>query len=296
MTGFGRSEFSVGGRRFGVELKALNHRYLELRPKLPRSFAQHEHFIRGRLSKALGRGRVDVSVSPLDGDGEAPTAFTVNRPLVEALRRGHEAIAEILGGPAEISVRSLAQTPGVLVPTDELGDEAAIQAALGVALDEAVAALKIMRSREGEALGQILSEHLEAMAGHVGFVDGAREALSQAYQQRIEGRLQDTLARLGAQIDPARVLHEVALYAEKTDVAEEIDRLKTHIQQARGYISGAERADEKGVGRRLDFLFQEMNREVNTIGSKIQDLEISRRVVELKVELERLREQVQNVE
>ncbi|MFN3198027.1 MAG: YicC/YloC family endoribonuclease [Bradymonadia bacterium] len=295
MTGFGRSEAQMGQSRYTVELRALNHRYLELRLKVPKRFSPHEHFIRQRLSKALRRGRIDVSIQPIDGESDTQAAVHVNEALLKAIVEGHTRIAEITGARLDLNTRMLAQTPGVLTAVEEQVSEEAQRQIIGEALDAAVAALKTMRATEGATLQTVLLGHLERMEQLTAAVNARAPELSEAYRKRLEGRLNDALERIGAQADPGRVIHEVALFAEKIDVAEEIARLGSHVTQARQLIRTGSKGKD-GIGRRMDFLFQEMNREVNTIGSKIQDVEISQHVVDLKVELERLREQVQNVE
>lgn len=295
MTGYGRSEATVGDLRYTLELRALNHRYLDLRLKLPKALLHLEHTLRQQLTGALHRGRVELAIQIPGGEAEAPQAVAINEPLVLALAEAHRRIAELTGARHDPSTANFAGVPGVLLPAEPARDEEALLEALTAALAVAVSDLKAMRAREGEALVVELNSRLSRMEATVEHIEGQGPALSEAYRARLEGRLTETLDRLGAQVEPHRVLHEVAVFAEKTDVAEEIARLHSHIAQARDLLKGPGEGDE-GVGRRLDFLFQEMNREVNTIGSKIQDVEISPLVVEMKVELERLREQVQNVE
>lgn len=295
MTGFGRAMATVGGFGYAVEIRSVNHRYLDLRVRLPRELAAAEGAVRSRVAARLLRGRVELGVHPVAGEGEGEARVEIDRGLARAVREAHRRLAAELGIPDAADTVAVAAHPGVLVPaTLALSDEE-IERGLGEAVDAALDALEAMRRREGEALAEDLRRRLDAASELQTRLAARAPALSAAYQDRLVKRLRDLMAEIDAEAEPGRVLHEVAIFAEKSDVAEELARLGSHLGQARDLLAAKDGARE-AVGRRLDFLCQEMAREANTIGSKIQDLEMSRLVLDLKVELERLREQVQNVE
>lgn len=290
MTGFGRRTVDLSGIEHTIELRAVNHRFLDVRLRVPWALAMHEAALRARVAERLHRGRLDVTVTALGGDTPPARAVRVNWPLAEAVRAAHREMAAKLGVPDGCDTATLAGWPGVLAPASE-GDDPDDPAPLLAGLDGALDALIEMRAREGASLAAVVHGHLDAIETHRAAL--AREAPDQAaaWRARFEKRLHETLSAVGREVDQARVLHEVALFAEKTDVAEELARLASHIAQGRELLS-----EGAAIGRRFDFICQEMLRETNTVGSKVQAVEMTRRVVELKGELERLREQIQNVE
>ncbi len=291
MTGFGRQTIDLGGIEHTVELRAVNHRFLDVRLKVPRALAPHETALRSRIAERLARGRIDVTVSAIGGDAAPPRAVRINWPLAEALRAAHAELAGKLGVPDTCDSAHVGAWPGVLStvadPTDDDADPAPLLAGLDAALDR----LLEMRRREGDSLAAVIDGLLDAIDTHRVALAADAPGQSAAWQARFEKRLRETLAAVGREADEGRVLHEVAVFAEKTDIAEELARLASHIAQARELLASGE-----AVGRRLDFVCQELLREANTVGSKVQAVEMTRRVVELKGELERLREQIQNVE
>ncbi|MCA9539330.1 MAG: YicC family protein [Myxococcales bacterium] len=281
------------GVRYSAEVRSVNHRYLDIKIRLPRELSAAEGFVRREVEARLARGRVDVNLSAGIGDASPPSHVAVNRKLAAAVRAAHAELAAHFAVPDVCDSSTLAAWPGVIEAVAPEADEAEAAAALGPALGEALDALSAMRAAEGDALSRLLSTHLDAIEKHRAVLLADAPAQATAYRARLESRLREMLDRLGADADPTRVVHEVAVFAERTDVAEELGRLASHLAQARDMLAAP---SAEGVGRRLDFLCQEMFREANTIGSKVQSVEMVQRVVELKAELERLREQVQNVE
>lgn len=293
MTGFGRAAVDVAGVRYAVEIRSVNHRYLDLKTRLPRALAATEAVVRERVSRYATRGRMDIVVAAVAGEAAAPGHVEINTPLARAVRDAHARLARELDIPDDTTATTVASWPGVLaaVPLDV--DTTELEQAIGPALDAALTALVEMRQREGAALAADLGARLDLVAGITERIAERAPEQSIAYRERLLSRLRDLVAGLDLSVDEGRVVHEVAVFAEKADIAEEVSRLHSHVDQARGLVAAPE---SDGVGRRLDFLCQEMGREANTIASKVQDRALSELAIDLKAELERLREQVQNVE
>lgn len=291
MTGFGRRTIEFAGIEHTIELRAVNHRFLDVRLRLPRGLAPHESAVRTRIGERLERGRIDVTVTALGGDAAPAGAVRVNWPLAEAVRAAHAELAEKLDVPDACDSAIVAAWPGVLTAVADTEGESADAAPLLAGLDAALDGLIAMRRIEGESMAAVIAGHLDAIEVQRAALEAEAPEQSAAWRARFEKRLLETLSAVGREVDEGRLLHEVAVFAEKTDIAEELARLSSHIEQARGLLGG-----DEAVGRRLDFICQEMLRETNTVGSKVQAVAMTRRVVELKGELERLREQIQNVE
>jgi uncharacterized protein (TIGR00255 family) len=287
MTGFGSGRARVGDEEVSVELRSVNHKFCEVKLRLPRELSSADAVLQKQIKDRIARGVVDALVR------RHSTASTASAPVIDlALAREYRQrmteLASALRLPDEITLREIASQPGVLRLEERgVNTEAALEATQ-LALDSALAALTAMRRVEGEALQRDLTLRLDKIAAEVAQVSQLVPQSVQEHHRRVAARVEE-LARVG--VDPQRLAQEVAFFAERTDVTEEMTRLQSHLQQCRDLIAGNEPA-----GRKLDFLVQEMHREVNTTGSKSQHAEISRSIVELKSELERLREQVQNVE
>lgn len=293
MTGFGRAAFTLGAVAYAVEVRSVNHRYLDVKVRAPRVLVAAEAALRAAVGARLARGRVEVLVQSVAGEDAQPQTLIVDHALARAVHAAHAEIAEALGVPLALDTAALVAWPGVLQghPAEIDDDEAS--AAACAALSTALDALVEMRAREGAALLAVLEAHLEAVADlRVALAARAPEQ-SVAYRARLKARVGELLEGLDIAVDEGRILHELAVFGERTDVAEELARLHAHLGQARALLAdpGAE-----GSGRRLDFLCQEMFREANTIASKVDDVALSTLTIGLKAELERLREQVQNVE
>ena len=287
MTGCGRSQQREGAWEVTVELKAVNHRFLDIACRLPRSLSFLEETVRKALSARLRRGHVDVFVTVARTDA-SDRQVQVDEALAAAYRDAAERLAEVLGRAQRLDLAQLMAMEGVVTVTESDMDEEAVSAACRRAMDEAIHQLCAMREREGESLRADLSAHLDAAAALRGKILLRAPGVVEDYR----ARLQQRLAQLGADgVEPQRVAQEVAIMADRCAIDEELSRLESHIGQLRSYL------DARGeTGKKMDFLIQEMNREANTIGSKASDAQIAQLVVDLKSEIEKLREQVQNVE
>jgi len=288
MTGFGTGRSRAGDEEISVEVRAVNHKHLEVKVRLPRELAALEAAVVKAVRSRCARGAVDVAVrrSASTVTGAVPTVdAAMARAWREALRTVARA-AELADTP---TASQIAGQPGVVRMEEPVTDLALAEGALDRALAEALDALVAARVREGRALEADLSARLERVATLAAEVAALAPRTVETYRARLQERVADLLK--GAPVDEARLVQEVALFAERTDVAEEATRLQAHLAAFRSFLASSEPA-----GRKMDFLVQEMHREVNTTGSKSQSTEISTRIVELKAELERIREQVQNVE
>jgi uncharacterized protein (TIGR00255 family) len=289
MTGYGRAEAVIGGKRIVVEIKSLNHRFLEVSLRLPGALSSLEHEMKKRINAKFSRGKIEVGIrmdSSVSSDRGA--GLDLNLPL---LRNYHSLLCRIkeeLGLPDEINLAVMSSFRDVFVSQDD-DDLDAIWQTLEVLLAEAIAMLMVMRATEGETLVRDLRSRIALVEQIVETIQGRVPQVLKAYQKRLTERVKELVGDM--EIDAARLMQEVAIMAEKSDITEEIVRFRSHIGQFVEMLA----ADE-AVGRKIDFLIQEMGREVNTIGSKSNDAEISMAVIEIKSELARIREQVQNLE
>jgi len=292
MTGFGRSSFEVEHVAFSVEVRTLNHRHLDLIVRLPRILLDRELEIKRRLQGRFGRGKVEVSVS-LQSGGSGNTRLEVDLDLAEQYVGAAEALRRAEGVGGDLHIAALLALPGVsrLVEHEFQGEE--VDAGLFSAVDDAAAASEAMRAAEGEVLERELRGRLETSAALVEELESRSSLVQETVRERLRRRTEQLRQETGL-LDEARLHQEIVIAADRLDVTEELARLRSHIEQFRSVLVSCEAGDP--VGRRLDFLLQEMNREANTIGSKGSDAPIAHRVVDLKTELERIREQVQNVE
>lgn len=287
MTGYGRGEARGARVALVAEARSLNHRFLEISIKLPRGLAAQEPEVRRLVQGRIARGRVDLTATLRRPAGGTATVRTdVSLGLEYA--RGARALAEAAGLSQEISAADLLRLPGV-VTAEEVEEDGESGVLLKSAVDEALDELCRMRQAEGAALGRDLAVHLDALGAWVRQVDRLLPAALARIQTRLRDRVHAILADTPA--DPGRLAQEVATWAARSDVAEELARLGSHLAQFRALL-----ADGGTVGRQLDFLTQELHREVNTIASKADDAELVTRVLEARTLVERIREQVQNVE
>jgi uncharacterized protein (TIGR00255 family) len=288
MTGFGAGRARVGDEEFSVELRSLNHKFCEVKVRLPRELAALESAAVKQVKDRLARGSVEVFIKRQTATA-AGTVPVVDGALAREYARAFREVAEALGMLAEVSWTQVANQPGVMRLEEKGMDvESATKAALA-GLDQALTALEQMRRVEGEAIQADLEARLGLIERWSREVAELAPRSVEEYRHRLTERVAE-LAR-GISVDEQRLAQEVAVFAERTDIAEEMTRLSSHLEQFRQMMAGSEPA-----GRRMDFLVQEMHREVNTTGSKSQHAEISARVVSMKAEVERIREQVQNVE
>lgn len=289
MTAYGRGERTDELGYFLVELQSVNRKRLDVDVSLPREFGQLEPQVRSHLSRALGRGKVSCYVSVRLTPGEAQSVEP-NEPLARMLKESYERLREALGYTEPVPFEVIARTKEVLTIRNGEADAArfwpAVQAPLGAALEQLIA----MKLAEGEAIAGDVRGRLEAILEHTAAIEAAAPHAVERYRERLTERVRELALELVDNED--RIVREVAFLAEKLDVTEELVRLRSHVEQFRTYLDG----DDTSVGRTLDFLSQEMHRELNTIGNKSTELEITQRVVLAKSELEKIREQVQNIE
>jgi uncharacterized protein (TIGR00255 family) len=288
MTGFGTGRARAGDEEISVEVRAVNHKHLEVKVRLPRELSTLEPAVLKAVRVRCVRGAVDVAVrrSASTATGAVPT---VDQAMARAWREALRTVARAAELADVPTAAQIANQPGVVRMEEPVTELGVAEAALERALTEALEALVAMREREGRALEADLTSRLSRVATLADEVAALAPRMVEAYRARLQERVGELVK--GAPVDEARLVQEVALFAERTDVAEEATRLQAHLAAFRGFLASSEPA-----GRRMDFLVQEMHREVNTTGSKSQSTEVSTRIVELKAELERIREQVQNVE
>lgn len=288
MTGYGRARQVLNGREITVELRGVNARFLEYSSRLPRAFAFLEDPLKKLVAARVSRGKVELSLT-VQNTTAADTVVTVNWPLAKGYRDAMTALSEQLELKNDMSVSLIARMPDVLAQTAAPLDEEALWADVQAVAGQAVDAFLTMRAAEGEKLKADLLSHLDVVEQLVGGIEANTAGRVKAYSDKLYARLQELLADRA--VDDSRILTEAAIFADKTAVDEETVRLHSHIAQYRDILALSE-----PVGRKLDFLTQELNRETNTIGSKCNELDITRVVVEVKGEIEKIREQIQNLE
>jgi uncharacterized protein (TIGR00255 family) len=288
MTGFGRAEAQVEGRLLAVEVRSVNGRHLDVRARVPRELAALEGVVRDRVGRHLRRGSVDVSVRlgpGTAGDARVEIDMAVARGYLEAAR----ALAADAGWPAECPPAALLALPGVVRLREVELDMVKLAAAVDDAVDAACAGCVEMRAREGAALEVEITARAERTRAVISEIEARAAEVTAGLRARLARRLLALAPEVT--VEPGRLEQELVLYVDRTDVTEETVRFRSHLDQLRETL-----AAEPPVGRKLEFVLQEMSRETNTIGSKAADAPLSRWVVELKTEIEKLREQVQNVE
>lgn len=288
MTGFGRCQKTLGSRDITVEIKAVNHRYLEFSSRLPRSLGFIEDKLKAQVQSRIARGKVEVSVTVAEQKGSA-SRVTLNEGLALSYLEELRIFARKNGLTDDLTLSDFCRLPDLFTTRMAEVDEDALWRDISETADGALDSFIAMRRREGEKLSTDLAAKLYNILTLVEAVERRSPETVEAYRQRLYKKLGELLA--DRQIDDSRVLTEAALFADKVAVDEETVRLRSHIDQFRHILTL-----EEPVGRKLDFLVQEMNREANTIGSKAQDAEMARIVVELKSEIEKVREQIQNIE
>ena len=288
MTGYGSAKGSVEGQEITVELKSVNNRYLDCSVRLPRNFLFAEDTVKQAVSAGVSRGKVDVFVSA-QASQDSGTVVSVNEELARGYRDAVARIAETLGLESGLNAFSFARFPDVLTVERRELDKDKAAAALSDITAKAVEEFNAMREREGERLRRDMLGKLETIEGLVSVVEERSPQTVKEYRERLEARLHDILA--DRSLDEQRVITEAAIFADRTAVDEETVRLRSHIAQFRTMLE-----EGSPIGRKMDFLVQEFNRESNTIGSKCSDASLAKVVVDLKSEIEKIREQLQNVE
>ncbi|MDD9942367.1 MAG: YicC family protein [Myxococcales bacterium] len=286
MTGYGRAQADLMGGHIVVEVRSVNHRYLDVRVRFPAELSTHVARVEALVRASLVRGRVDVSARMV---GSVGGTVTLDRTRARAAYNELLTLRDELAPGQEVPLSILGTFPDLFC-RDDAPDQEQVEAAVEAATKHAMAGLVAMRQGEGEALARDLGNRLDSVRRIIRAIEPHTGAMVADYRTRLHKRIAALLEGAGAELDAARLEHEVAAFADRADINEELARLASHCDQF-------ERLTTEGgpQGRRMDFLLQEMGREANTIGSKIADVEITRHIVELKAELERMREQVQNV-
>lgn len=288
MTGYGRCQELADGMDITVEIKAVNHRYFEYASRLPRAYGFLDDKLKSYLQGTIRRGKVDVNVYIEAADAPGSTV-AVNHTLARGYLDALKEIAQTYGLRDDVTASALSRYPDVLIVHREEADEEAVwQAVRGVA-ETALARFVEMREREGEKLKEDILSRAQAILAAVEKVEERSPQTVKEHMDKVAARMQELLGT--ASVDEQRLLTEAAIFADKIAVAEETVRLRSHLEQLGQMLEG-----DEAVGRKLDFLVQEMNREANTIGSKAQDVTLARIVVDIKAEIEKIREQIQNLE
>ncbi|WP_310754797.1 YicC/YloC family endoribonuclease [Ruminococcus sp.] len=288
MTGFGRAELSVGNRDIIVEIKSVNHRYFEFSCRTSRGYNFLEDKLKKYVAERVSRGKVDMYVSVTDND-DSSVEVELNKPLASGYINAMRAMVEEYGVKDDISVSTLSRFNDVFQITRPPADEDAVFADVKVAVDAALEHFLSMRQAEGEKLKADILSRAQTIIDIVGEIEERSPQTVQEYRDRLYAKLSEVLQ--STNIDDQRILTEAAIFADKVAVDEETVRLRSHFDQMKQFLDSG-----VPVGRKLDFIVQEMNREANTIGSKVNDSALAHKVVDIKGELEKIREQVQNIE
>lgn len=288
MTGYGRAQELIGGMDILVEIRSVNHRYYEFSSRLPRMCGFLDEKLKSALQGSISRGKVEVSVNIGYAEGK-DAVIAVNKSIARGYIDALSSANEELGLRNDLALSQLLRLPDVFNVQKAAQNEEEIWDAVRITAQSALEGFMLMRSAEGSRLLADVSAKLDAIEEMVSFIEGKAPLMTEAYRSRLFAKLCEVLENKN--IDEQRILTEAAIFSEKVAVDEETVRLRSHIDQFRGLL-----AQDIPVGRKLDFLIQEMNREINTIGSKAQDIEITRAVVNLKSEIEKVREQIQNIE
>lgn len=288
MTGFGKSEITIDGRKLRVEIKTVNHRFLDVSIREPRFLMFLEDEVRKYLKKHLNRGRVDVFIHYSSERTDAKNVI-VDMPLVTAYVDAAKEISSNFGVENDLTVTTLMRLPDAVNYQDENADEDALRNLLYTNLDAALEELKKAREKEGQQLKEDIIQRLNTILASVGSIASKEDIVVYEYKLKLKERLKELLD--GAEVDEQRLAQEVAFYADRCNITEELVRLRSHVEQFK-----AATEEEGSQGRNMDFIVQEMNREFNTIGSKTQDNEILKQVIAGKGEVEKIREQIQNIE
>ena len=288
MTGYGRAVETVNGREFTVELRSVNNRYLDCSVRLPRVLSFAEDAVKQAVKKDVSRGKVDVFIS-LRSEGGEETKVSLNPAVLEGYLGAMRQMVTDFGVRDDISVSTVSRLPEVFVIEKPEVDEEQLLADMMSVVDKALASYDAMRCTEGQALEQDLRSRGNTILDFVQQVEAGNAQTVVDYRARLEAKLKEVLGNTA--IDESRILTEAAIFADKVAVDEETVRLRSHLEQMNTMLTAG-----GAVGRKLDFLLQEMNRETNTIGSKCTDVRLARIVVDIKAELEKIREQTQNIE
>jgi len=288
MTGFGRGHEILNGRDITVEIRAVNHRYYEIGCRIPRSLGFLEEKLKTLLNGKISRGKVEVSVLVYNVD--APDEkISINKEVVKDYIEALRSVKDEFSLTDDLSLSHIMRIPDAFTVVKEEADEERIWEDVKFVAEQALSKFVAMREAEGERMKADILSRLDTIEGWVGIVEQRSPAIVEEYRKRLFDKMAEVLNNTN--IDESRILLEAGIFSEKTAVDEETVRLRSHIAQFRTMLDG-----DEAIGRKLDFLVQEMNRETNTIGSKVQDIEVTKIVVDQKSEIEKIREQIQNIE
>ena len=289
MTGYGKQSLNVDGREYQVEIKSVNHRYLDMNIKIPKTLSYLEETVKKEISKKIKRGKVDVFIT-YENNSKEGRNVTINKELAKLYIEELKKLADEEKISSNIEVMEIAKLPDILtIKVDE--EDEKIKKEIIQVTDEATNKIVEMKTIEGEKIAQDLLQRINKIENKVMEISSKSTGLIEEYVVKLEKRIQEILKT--EEIDKSRIAQEVVIYADKCSIQEEITRLKSHIYQFRNLITNNQ---NESIGKKLDFIIQEMNRETNTIGSKANNLEITNGVIDIKTELEDIREQIQNIE
>lgn len=288
MTGFGRAQASVEGYNITAEIKSVNNRYFDFYAKMPRTFSFLEEKVKSLLSTEISRGKVECSLQ-IETTADESVIVSINEPLAVGYVKAIEELAEKFDVKNDLTALSLARFSDILSITKAPVDEEDLWNKVQGVVKDALAEFIKMREIEGEKLKADVLSRADKIINNVAYIEERSPETVKMYSEKLLERMKNVLG--DTQIDETRILTEAAIYADKVAVAEETVRLRSHIDQLHSMLDS-----EEAVGRKLDFLVQEINREANTIGSKAQDVDIARKVIDIKAEVEKIREQIQNIE
>ena len=290
MTGFGRCEAEINGREITVEIKSVNHRYFEFSCRTPRGYGFLDDKLKSYVNSRVSRGKIDMFVT-IGANDEAPSEVTVNHQLVSGYINAMKEISDTYGVENDVTVVSLSRFPDVFTVHKPAEDEEQITNDVLSVAKTALDSFISMRETEGEKMKADILSRANTILSIVGEIEERSPQTVAEYEERLLERIKQTLEDYEVEIDEQRVLTEVAVFSDKIAVAEETVRLRSHFEQLNKFLEY-----DEPVGRKIDFIIQEMNREANTIGSKVQDAVLAHKVVDIKSEIEKIREQVQNIE
>ncbi|MBQ3390648.1 MAG: YicC family protein [Firmicutes bacterium] len=290
MTGFGRSEYSDGKRNIIVEIRSVNHRYCDISVKMPRRYSFAEDKIKAIVKETAKRGKIDVSIV-VENVAAEDTNIQLNTELARQYMDRLTELKETFGLEGDITLQFLSELPDVMKAVPDVEDEQEIIDALSVPVREAVRRHDEMKIVEGEKLAQDIIKRGQIIAGYVSEVEKISDEVTKMYKDKLADRIRELIGS-NLEVPEERIITEAAIFADKSNVTEELVRLDSHIRQMESIIKNSRQPD----GKKLDFIVQEMNREANTTGSKSADIGITNIVVEMKSEIEKIREQVQNIE
>ena len=289
MTGYGKQSLNIDGREYQIEIKSVNHRYLDINIKMPKTLSYLEETVKKEISEKIKRGKVDVFIT-YENNSKEGRNITINKELAKLYIEQLKELAEEEKISSNIEVMEIAKFPDILTIKADEEDEK-IKQEITQVTTEATNKIVEMKAIEGEKIAQDLLQRISKIENKIMEISSKSTGLIEEYVVKLEKRIQEILKT--EEIDKSRIAQEVVIYADKCSIQEEITRLKSHIYQFRNLITNNQ---NETIGKKLDFIIQEMNRETNTIGSKANNLEITNGVIDIKTEIEDIREQIQNIE